>query len=68
MTTEYKQHYAEFESEDYRGKLTIQIQNDLSQIRFENQDDSLTFDCDKSELKAIRDMIDKILSDYESFT
>ena len=61
MNTEFKKHYAEFKSEDYRGKFTIQIQNDLSQIRFENQDDSVAFDCDKEKLKAIRDMIDRMI-------
>lgn len=40
MTTEFKKYYAEFKSEDYRGMFTMQIQNDLSQIRCENQDDS----------------------------
>jgi len=62
MKTENKEYYVQFESEDYRGKFTMQIQNDCSQIRFENEDDSVAFDCDKKELKAMRDMIDSSIS------
>lgn len=61
MKTEFKEYYAEFTSEDYRGKFTLQIQNDLSQIRMENEDDSVAFDCDKTELIYIRDMINNLL-------
>lgn len=63
METTFNEHYAEFISEDYQGKFSLQIQNDLSQIRFYtcNGEDGSAFDCDKGELIAIRDMINQII-------
>lgn len=63
MQTETR-YYTEFKAMDSQGEYSVQVQNDGSQLRFSTEDglNQIFFDTNKSELIAIRDCIDKVVS------
>jgi hypothetical protein len=56
-------HYYEFRSNDQQGDYKVEVQKDLSQLRLYTDDfDNATFiDTNRTELTAIRDMLNKAL-------
>lgn len=65
MNTIAKEHYIQFNGYDINGEYKVEIQRDCSQVRVETGDSDAYIDTNYTELKAIRDAITEVLTNYE---
>jgi len=61
VNVEEKEHYFQYKAIDDQGDVEIEISKDCRQFRIQTGLDQAFFDCNRYELKRLRDMIDEAI-------